>query len=468
MKTHVALMGVLSSLIFPQVGFGTESSDDSDALYLNYHLPTSPINSPTVLDHISGINNAMTDFLNYGNNQFLALNGLSSTFNCEECIAIKALPVNPIWLSWTTTNEYIQKNNPNSRDKYIDPNEVCKIPLQNGEQSSKYRFLADTKVPDSNPATPNTLRDSAGNLIHYEVVMNDVIEDYLDALLSKGPITEQTKFNFPTETLIKEGSLVLKLAWKELQSDDGERYFRQPAYIFDGNTCRHANVALIAMHIAYRSEYLPQWSWTTFSHIDNSPSIGYNKNTNKTEVPMRSLLLKKWNLYDRHSPSEVKVNTFDEAYSGYNARIANVNEFEFADFTNILRTNPDVAYKKLVREIETNFPNSPWKFYRQDATQWAQNIMETDYANYSNLDQLCNVENKIRFDNDKGEYVVVPNKKVCVVPKHLSNTAIEPYNQKSSCINCHTPTHLKTQKSSNFTSKDFLFFPNSLIKKVSQ
>ncbi|MEF9674271.1 hypothetical protein QNM99_27950 [Pseudomonas sp. PCH446] len=77
-------------------------------------------------------------------------------------------------------------------------------------------------------------------------------------------------FNRPEQP----GAIEIKLAWRildEAAGDIPQRYFTTTAMILndDGKGWHDAQVGLVGMHIAHKTGTSPQWSWSTFEHVDN-------------------------------------------------------------------------------------------------------------------------------------------------------------------------------------------------------
>ncbi len=154
--------------------------------------------------------------------------------------------------------------------------------------ASKARDVID-ETGQANAGTFGDLVDRNGNQAHYEVLINEVEYDYIvdnDAALTKnltsGGPANLTKVDFP------DGSIEIKTGWKVLcpqpgednacsPPDDPANYFTAEALLYDASTkscSKPTLVGLIAMHIAYKTFWAPQWVWATFSHNTNAPTAG--------------------------------------------------------------------------------------------------------------------------------------------------------------------------------------------------
>jgi hypothetical protein len=86
---------------------------------------------------------------------------------------------------------------------------------------------------------------------------------------------------------IPVGAIAVKAAWRPLTSADtpalrARYYVAKDAEIVDvaqtlaaGRVvCSKSDIALVGFHIAVKTQYRPQWLWSTFEHVDNVPPVG--------------------------------------------------------------------------------------------------------------------------------------------------------------------------------------------------
>ncbi len=142
-----------------------------------------------------------------------------------------------------------------------------------------------------------TLKDQNSNLVRYEVRFNRDEFDYIlntqsaitKNLLPSGPANP----NLPDNKTGKYGGAIeVKAAWREMctqewQSktnkkcfpavDKQEEYYTQQVLVYfpqDGDEaprCETKTMGLIALHIAHKTHWAPQWIWSTFSFKNNVP-----------------------------------------------------------------------------------------------------------------------------------------------------------------------------------------------------
>jgi len=122
--------------------------------------------------------------------------------------------------------------------------------------------------------------DQSGNMVRYEVLINEAEFDYLvlnELYNIDGQITFSKKHDrvtFPKASRNKAGAVEAKLAWKvmDVSRDILERFLTQEAYIFndENKSYSKALVGLVGMHISMKTASSPQWVWATFEHVDNT------------------------------------------------------------------------------------------------------------------------------------------------------------------------------------------------------
>lgn len=146
-------------------------------------------------------------------------------------------------------------------------------------RTSKASQLKNTDVDDEiNQAFTAPIWDQNGQLVRYEIRMNQIEFDYLvvnELYNIDGQIAfskAKKTVSFPAASRNQVGAVELKLAWKVMdpKNDIAERFFTQQAYIYNPDkTYRKALVGLVGMHISLKTKSSPQWIWATFEHVDN-------------------------------------------------------------------------------------------------------------------------------------------------------------------------------------------------------
>lgn len=199
---------------------------------------------------------------------------------------------------WLSLHESLQVYRPDGSPPQSDPPRMCKNNPGNLRELYLTSTVADnTKdldlADEVNQAFTTPLYDQNGKEVRYEIFLNDVEYDYIvdNQLYNiEGQIAYSKKthkpVNFPMGSYPQKrlGATELKLAWKELGSDDIQSRFYtetillpklasngEPILDKKGNftDCRRQNMGLVGMHISTKTESSPQWIWATFEHIDN-------------------------------------------------------------------------------------------------------------------------------------------------------------------------------------------------------
>ncbi|HEX7180597.1 MAG TPA: hypothetical protein VF756_02050 [Thermoanaerobaculia bacterium] len=135
---------------------------------------------------------------------------------------------------------------------------------------------------DVNEAFTGPLVDQAGNLVRYNVQMNqtefDQIVDgnyYKPGADTSGLIW----YDNTTDTQFKLGVIEVKSAWKVLSDAEwnGHTFYQREVLIYNeatGNSpasCTFQKMGLVGLHIAHKTASAPDWFWATFEHKSNVP-----------------------------------------------------------------------------------------------------------------------------------------------------------------------------------------------------
>jgi hypothetical protein len=282
------------------------------------------------------------------------------------------------------------------------------------------------------PFNTGPLIDQAGQYVHYEIVMNKPMFEYIvqNHLYNQAG---QNKFAGPTQ--FPEGSItqnttdgtigavVIKAAWKVLdpKRDKTSTFHTSKVLIYippQNNPkiqekCYVATAGLVGLHVVHKTQGEPQWSWGTFEHIDNDP----------TQSDLTAQQLQKQ--YNFFNPSCTDCAVNHQPPRPWNP---NVVPFPAGYHSQIVRlTDLTDEVKQLNTAFQVILGNSVWKNYMLISTQWP-----TDAGS-------------------KTDRNGVP------APTFLGNTTMETYIQgtvpqsSSSCMACHGNATDTTGKPSDFT-----------------
>jgi hypothetical protein len=276
------------------------------------------------------------------------------------------------------------------------------------------------KTPDlltafDQPFNTGPLIDQAGRYVHYEILINQPMFDYIIAnkLYSKaGQAVFTGKVDFPggIDSPAAVGAIMVKAAWKPLESGDNPADFHtETALLYTPGSanppiqesCKAEPMALVGLHIGHKTVAEPQWVWSSFEQVANVPT--------QAELDTKSLR-PKYNFFDQSCPA------FQCAFNTPPARPWDPNKEPFANnfHSQIVRvtslTPPTVA---LNSQFQAILPGTVWANYQLLSTQWP-----TDAKSPTD-----------------------PTGKPA--PQFLANTTMETYIQgdvplsSSSCMDCH-------------------------------
>ena len=323
--------------------------------------------------------------------------------------------------------------------------------------------LVIISVEDLNGAIKIPLVDRQGNYVINEVRMNPLeynqIRDnkWYDATQLVELIKSKKQFNLACskgyETESKkycnqgyqdEGAIEIKPVWRVLDernsAEQKARYYSTTRQIVipdesspgQYKVLQQVELGLIGFHIMHKTSQLG-WVWSTFEHIDNTPSCGDHKT-------------KPYTLYNNKCKTGNCKENFPYVKEPYHWRISN-NEPKAVTLEGIAVTDKRSEIKDQIpsqicraneirdsaKKENENWQNSlraidkssVWQYYQLIGTQWLQNP-ELPYSNWSlNRRKITPLE-------------TLPNKRT----NTLTNTALESYAQGVSCILCHTSARL--------------------------
>lgn len=216
--------------------------------------------------------------------------------------------------------------------------------------------------------------DQNGNMVRYEVLMNEQEFDYLvsNELYN---IDGQIAFSnakktvvFPAASRDKLGAIELKLAWRVLDKskDIVQRYFTQQAYVMNINGSYSKElVGLVGMHISLKTQSSPQWIWATFEQMDNLEANPLIKVDGKKLTP---------SFYDPNCPI-CPINRSPNTSGDYSSN-TKVNKNQ------IQRVLPiSQATQQLNQQVQTLLAqqNSVMQYYQLIGTQWPTNPSAKPY-----------------------------------------------------------------------------------------
>lgn len=128
------------------------------------------------------------------------------------------------------------------------------------------------------------LIDQNGLKVWYEVKVNKVYYDYVvDKEFYIAGKQDGAEISFPagSNTSAREATIKVKAAWKVIgglgskQPDNPDMFYTTYALVYDRKTdsCSRQLMGLVGLHIAMKTEQLPNWMWATFEHVDNAPDM---------------------------------------------------------------------------------------------------------------------------------------------------------------------------------------------------
>jgi len=118
-----------------------------------------------------------------------------------------------------------------------------------------------------------------GRYVRYQTLYNQPAYDFIVAnryyLRSQLPAVTDAAASVPAMQF-PDGSLAIKAAWLDMTGfteAQTHRYYTRTAILKDPDkgTCSRMTVGLVGLHVVQKTPSRPQWSWSTYEHVDNVP-----------------------------------------------------------------------------------------------------------------------------------------------------------------------------------------------------
>ena len=118
-----------------------------------------------------------------------------------------------------------------------------------------------------------TLFELRYNKPQYEFIADNGL--YNSTKLMKYQMNHGDTLAMPSSTDDKEGSILVKAAWKQLTKGDpnNKRYYVISQMVFDpvSESCVEMTLGLVGLHMAQKTKNFPEWIWSSFEQVDNVP-----------------------------------------------------------------------------------------------------------------------------------------------------------------------------------------------------
>jgi hypothetical protein len=203
------------------------------------------------------------------------------------------------------------------------------------------------------------------------------------------------------------GSIGVKAAWREfkLPVERGllSRYYHRDAWAFNPATkqCEKKTFGLVGFHVTQKTPHRPQWTWSTFEHVDNL-SVGPDAPTG-TESTFDSSGPATGNI----SPPAPITSTNGPLPDPQPVKIAR-QHFNTQDFSSI--PPPETKDANSTWHADPKIKATVWENYDLIMTQWP-----------------------VPADSTDADFTPFP-------ANNVANISMETYVQRNSCLTCHQPT----------------------------
>jgi len=298
---------------------------------------------------------------------FVALNWPAKNGEADRSVTIgQAAGAPRVWDFFTDPIDIFKSSSLCPDDKPSAQNKVLRMARDNTGSTNGLDIQAGSSWP---------LVDQRGNFAMVEVVVNGAHRQYIE---SNGLTTmqgiaqfakQQRTFRFPT------GAMELKAAWRLFPADTDPRilarYYTRQAIVCvakeqsrTGQALRiEGTVGLVGLHIVYKTKDQPRWIWSTFEQVDNyevaykplpgltptfSPGVAPADPNRQPQPPPAAGQLYQWSATQPTAGSATPTQA---------ARCANEPALPSA---------LNAAWQSALAAV----PDSPWQYYRLNATQW--------------------------------------------------------------------------------------------------
>jgi hypothetical protein len=299
------------------------------------------------------------------------------------------------------------------------------------------------------PFKTGPLIDQGGHYALFEILMNEPMFEFI---ATKGLYSKQGQERFDEDIQFpmgfkpgapkagdpgRMGAVMLKVSWRILDPEKDKNLIPQfhtiDALVYfpgggaekgtkNGPDCVPKTLGLIGFHVGHKTNFAPQWVWSSFEHVANAPS--------EDDIKTKQLL-PRYNFFSAAckgpecAPNQTPPDPWDpptslKFHSGYKSQVVR---------DNIL---PDAVAKEVAdlnKQFRGILKGTVWENYKLLATQWP-----SDHA--SKIDPTG-----------------------APAPTFLANTTLETYSQgkiplaSSSCMACHgnATSHHQPATPSDFT-----------------
>lgn len=332
-----------------------------------------------------------------------------------------------VWESYLSIEDVFSARQPqtwnlkskNGYIKYI--NEINKFTDINAAlPKPKLRAMLGGNVDEIMQAKGAWLTDQSGNIVWYEIRMNNIESDFVrqNKLYNSDNLNAFAAKNqgvwLPME------SIEIKAAWRIIPDSQLESlknlYKISRAMVpeikgFDKNNqpiygkYSPKYLGLVGLHIIRKTNQSPQFTWMTFEHVNNAPTEG------QVDPSVKYCF---YNPKSKDKPNQSPV-------PGQDSLNTPVQVVRIAD--NAISADIQQLNKQIQAMIKKSNPKSVWQYYQLVNVQWPENpIQDTN-------------NNKTAPLMDGG-----------ITPSNIANVTMETYIQEKQCMDCHKNASVGAQK----------------------
>jgi hypothetical protein len=151
-------------------------------------------------------------------------------------------------------------------------------------RQSKASASLSTNFPGIDQAVGGVLTDQNGRFVRYEITMNPDEYGFLtdpnnNLWSAAGQNSYTSTITFPDgpSNYGSVGAIEIKAAWKVLSQKEinSKRFYMTTAIVFNDDSQSPSpgknpvTLGLVGLHIIHKTKRQPDWTWSTFEHVDN-------------------------------------------------------------------------------------------------------------------------------------------------------------------------------------------------------
>ncbi|HEX3683729.1 MAG TPA: hypothetical protein VHU83_14435 [Bryobacteraceae bacterium] len=318
--------------------------------------------------------------------------------------------------------------------------------------------FGDFSLDQTSQASRQWLADQNGNLVYYEIKLNqdefntivnnqfyNATTQQTTASTGKNPSGGAYQVQLPSGCLQGScpnngqpitGAIELKAAWRVLTNPNQySRYLTSQAVLVNNGVCTNATMGLVGLHIIHKTVTQPQFIWATFEQVDNLPPASpatFSPSSCQCQAAIPNTCFKTppaspvyQNCLSSQSQGQSCTPNTPPPYNAVSAGCA-AYPIQVARYRPISNnsTDPVVATNTAAQQLITNSnPNSVFQYYQLVDVLWST----SPQSSYNNQPGQPGPKTPLSMSGATPDPSALP----------VANTTMETYVQTLTCLSCH-------------------------------